>query len=99
METIDQGEREQMARALAFLQEHEGIIRAALGSHARRMREDSVAAKSEYERGQKDPEVKAAQDNSLMTNFGFKHASALFMDSAESAEDASRDLSDVMLGL
>lgn len=85
-------------KAFEFLNENEGLIRNALGKYARDMQEAEKEARTAYAAGQADPQVKAAQDASLLTNRGYLHAANMFKDSAESALVALEEMSDVLLG-
>jgi hypothetical protein len=64
-----------------------------------RMEENAKEAQTAYEAGQADPEVKAAQDDSMVTNFGYKHLAEMCRQSAQSAQKASDDILNAVLGL
>lgn len=75
-----------------FLLEHENTITNAMYVYAQAMNEAGVGARAQWKAGQDDPEVKAAQDGSFITNLGLKHSAQLFDDSASRARDVARRL-------
>ncbi|MFE9442478.1 hypothetical protein ACFYO2_26530 [Streptomyces sp. NPDC006602] len=86
-----------MSKAFEFLNNQEGVIRAALGKYERDMREAEKEAREAYQAGQADPQVKAAQDASVIANRGYLHAANMFRESAESAVTALEEMMDVLL--
>jgi hypothetical protein len=95
---IDPDSGKQMALYSAFLHDNEGILRTALESFARHMSEAEKDARAAYEAGQADPEVKAQQDASMVTNFAYGHAADMFKGNAKNALEALTELRDVMQG-
>lgn len=95
---MDAGMQEEAARYHAVLSEHETILRTALQVYVERMEEAAKEAQAAYEAGQADPEVKAQQDESFVTNFGYKHSAQMFRESAMSARKASDDILNAVLG-
>ncbi|MFB7027195.1 MULTISPECIES: hypothetical protein [unclassified Streptomyces] len=89
---------EEMQRCHGVLIEHDSLIRTALRVYAERMDENAKEFQEAYEAGQADPEVKAQQDKSYVTNYGRKHAAEMSRQSAESARKASDAILDAILG-
>ncbi|MFF3453233.1 hypothetical protein ACFYXH_02670 [Streptomyces sp. NPDC002730] len=90
--------QEEAARYHAVLSKHETILRTALQVYVERMEEAAKEAQAAYEAGQTDPEMKAQQDKSFVTNFGYKHSAEMFRQSAHSARKASDDILNAVLG-
>ncbi|WP_306964322.1 hypothetical protein [Streptomyces afghaniensis] len=88
----------ELTRYHKVLTDHHSVIRTALWGYVERMEKAAKEAEDEYKAGQADPEVKARQDASYMTNRGYKHAAALFSDSAKSGREALEDLMNAELG-
>ncbi|MGN7135786.1 hypothetical protein [Streptomyces pseudogriseolus] len=80
------------------LSEHSALIRQALYVYLERMEGAALGAEAEYKRGQEDPEVKAQQDASLMTNRGYRISAQMFRESADSARKALDDIMNAELG-
>ncbi|MFI2909474.1 hypothetical protein ACG2OD_14655 [Streptomyces sp. PDY-4] len=95
---MDQGTVQEMSRYHETLSTHDRIIRTALGVYVERMERAAAEAEAAYNAGQADPEVKARQDASLMTNYGLKVASQRFQQSAESGRKALNAILDAVLG-
>ncbi|MEV5913385.1 hypothetical protein AB0M00_31395 [Streptomyces chartreusis] len=99
MTYVDAGTMEQATRYHAVLTDHETIIRTALQVYVERMEEAAKEAETAHEAGQADPEIKAQQDKSFVTNYGYKVSAQMFRESAQSARRASTDLLNAVLGL
>lgn len=83
------------ARAAAqWAHTHATVIRAALSVYAERMQDSADQAHHAWQAGQADPQIKAAQDASMVTNAGFGSCSRLFADSAASARRALAAMSE-----
>ncbi|MGI5196919.1 hypothetical protein ACQEVY_25330 [Streptomyces sp. CA-288835] len=95
---IDSGMEKEVARYHAVVVEHETIIRTALQVYVERMEEGAKEAQAAYEAGQANPDVKAAQDKSYVTNFGYKHLAEMCRQSVASARKASDDILNAVLG-
>jgi hypothetical protein len=91
-------ETEAASRYQRVFTEHQGVIRSALWGYVERMEEAAREAESAYKAGQEDPEVKAQQDRSLMTNRGFKYAAQMFRDAVLEAREALQALMVAELG-
>lgn len=98
MRHLELGMEAKAARYHAVLSEHETIIQTALRVYVERMEESAKEAQGAYEAGQADPEIKAQQDKSLVSNYGYKVSAQMFRDSAQSARKASDDILDAILG-
>ncbi|WAB08854.1 hypothetical protein SEA_SUCCESS_75 [Streptomyces phage Success] len=99
MRQIEYGMEKQAARYHEVLTDHETIIRTALQVYVERMEEAAKEADAAYKAGQADPELKAQQDKSFVTNHGYKVSAQMFRESAESARKASTDLLNAVLGI
>ncbi|MGW0583679.1 hypothetical protein ACWD25_49015 [Streptomyces sp. NPDC002920] len=99
MRHIEYGMEAEAARYHAVLSEHETIIRTALQGYVERMEGAAKQAQEAHEAGQADPQVKAEQDGSLVTNFGYKHMAEMFRQSAGSGRKASDDILNAVLGM
>ncbi|MFE6226911.1 hypothetical protein [Streptomyces sp. NPDC057854] len=95
---MDAGMMEQVTRYHKVLTKHESIIRTALSVYVERMEENAKACREAYEAGKANPEVKAQQDASFMTNDGLRHLAAMSRESAASARKASDDILNAILG-
>lgn len=74
-------EKTRDALAQHILNNQETVINA-LEYYARRMNEEARHAREQYEAGQADPRVKAAQDRSMMLNVGYRQSAEMFAGNA-----------------
>lgn len=79
-------------RIAKFVESSVWTIANALSNHAERMEQAAKEARTAYDAGQSDPEVKAAQDASLLTSNGLKFSAELFEQEAEKARKVCDDL-------
>ncbi|MER5883070.1 hypothetical protein ABT160_04505 [Streptomyces sp. NPDC001941] len=98
MSWIDGSVLDELKRENAVLREHEGIIQAALGPYIREMEGSAKEAQAHYEAGRADPELRARQDASFITNIGYRQMAQMFQNSAESARRAFEALLDMTCG-
>lgn len=75
-----------------YVDENIDVIINALHNHAERMTDAAELAQAQYDAGQYDPDTKAAQDRSLVTNNGYKHSAQLFEKSAKKARTVANTL-------
>ena len=71
---------------------HFHVITNALHNQADRFDEAAKEARTHYDAGQADPEVKARQDRSGITNHGYKRLAIIFEEEAAKARTAANDL-------
>lgn len=98
MNVIESGMEAEVVRYHEALSQHESVIRTALHVYVERMEENAKECQAAYEAGQKDPEVKAKQDASYMTNAGLRHLAEMSRQSATTARKASDDILNAILG-
>lgn len=67
-------------------------ITNALANHAARMEGAAKEARAAYEQGQADPEVREAQDQSMITNRGYLGAATAFTQDADQSRLVAREL-------
>ncbi|MGW6597923.1 hypothetical protein [Streptomyces sp. NPDC055036] len=89
MTYIDRSMVPQAVRHSEFLMRHEDIIRQALSVYAEHMSKAEAEARVAFAAGQADPQVKAKQDKSMMTNNGYGQAANMFKANTEDANRAS----------
>lgn len=87
--------REQLERLLTTEQH---AITNALRVFARDMREASDEAFAAFKAGKDDPAVKAAQDESILTNNGLVMSARLFAENADKATQIADEI-DMLLSL
>ncbi|MEU5577761.1 hypothetical protein ABZ791_10870 [Streptomyces huasconensis] len=95
---MDAEMQQEATRFHAVLKEHSSVIRTALHVYVERMEESAKKCEAAYKAGQEDPEVKAQQDASYITNNGLRHLAEMSRQSAESARQALTDLLNAELG-
>lgn len=83
-------------RLAGYVERHIGTITNALHNHADHMRDAATQARAAYEAGQADPAVRAAQDASIMSNNGLRHAAAMFTEDADKARKVATELQDLV---
>ncbi|MGW2919537.1 hypothetical protein ACWDBF_16985 [Streptomyces angustmyceticus] len=98
MSGIEPGMEIEVVRYHRVLGEHETVIRTALQVYIDRMVAAAEEARAAYEAGQADPAVKEQQDNSFVTNLGYKYSAEMFKQSAASGRKASDDILNAVLG-
>jgi len=76
----------------SFLEENGYTITNAMTVYAERMDENAEAVRAEWKRGQDNPDVKAAQDASMVTNNGHLHAANMASESAKRARHVAAEL-------
>ena len=82
----------------AYVERHQSTITNALRVYAEHMRQAAEQAMGEYERGQADPEVKAAQDGTLISNNGYRQSAALFTENADKAREVAEGIDELIDG-
>ena len=80
----------------AFCEEYETLLRQALTTYAEHMEKAAQEARTAYEAGQQSPEVRAAQDDSLMTNNGYRQLAEIAEDCAGRARTCRSDLNRIL---
>jgi hypothetical protein len=81
------------ALANEIVSQHATVLRTALGAYIERMREARDEAQGAFDAIKDDPAKRAAQDQTLFTTQGLRHAADMFQQSAEAARTV-RDLID-----
>ncbi|HLL66475.1 MAG TPA: hypothetical protein VK453_12110 [Micromonosporaceae bacterium] len=81
-----------------FVGVYAATITNALHVHADHMAEAAEAARSEYERGQRDPAVKAEQDATMVVNNGYKVTAEMFEQEAGRARKVATELQELIDG-
>jgi hypothetical protein len=76
----------------SFLDDNSYTITNAMRVYAERMEENAAAVEAEWQRGQDNPEVKAAQDASMFTNAGHLQAARMASESAKRARHVADEL-------
>lgn len=76
-----------------FTRTNETFILHVLGHYENYMRESAKPSMAEYERGQADPVVKAAQDASMITNNGYRQIALMAVQNADKAKRLADELS------
>ena len=75
-----------------YVENNLNVITNAMMVFAEKTDKQAGAARSAYEAGQKDPEIKARQDRSLITNHGYKRSSIMLQDTADKAREVALQL-------
>lgn len=88
MDSIDKAD----AKLAHVVRQHQHVIINALHNQARHMDEAAKLAGEQYEAGKADPEVKAAQDRSMVTNNGYYQSFKMFRDDAAEARKVIEEL-------
>ncbi|MCY0955821.1 hypothetical protein [Streptomyces sp. H27-H5] len=85
MPYVDGSELKKLARTEQFLRRNEPLFADALRASAEHLEGSTRSLREQYQKGQEDPAVMAAQDASSCTNEGYKIL-------AENAEQRAADM-------
>ena len=89
---------ERLERFEDFLTTHEYVIRNALTVYAERMQADGDKFMVQYNAIKDKPELRAQQDQSMITTEGVRMAAEMVMEAAQRADKTRQALTDLLEG-
>lgn len=84
------------AKVAGYVSARLHVITNALRNHVEHMEKAAEVAETAYAAGQADPDVKAAQDASYITNKGLRTSAEMFRQDAHKARQVMEELEDMV---